>query len=197
MTEPGKPSGRTGWFELGHKWIGAIAALITALVAAGVVRGCSASGANPTAPPTSTAPPPSAAPPAGDTSLGTQPTSPGMTSPAPEKPQESSAAAAETPFEACPDGSVCVWEGYYFTGGFKAYSLGSLNYAGDAFSDGIVVNDNVSSYYNNSGQWVNFYRDAPPAGAPCVREQPRGYRADLRVEGCDNSLSAHTPDGSQ
>ncbi|MGW4521122.1 peptidase inhibitor family I36 protein [Amycolatopsis sp. NPDC004378] len=110
--------------------------------------------------------------------------------------QEPSLRAASTPFEACPDGSVCVWEDYYFTGGFKAYGVSALNYAGDRFSDGIAVNDHVSSYYNNTSQWVNFYVDAgTPAGDPCVREQPRGYRADLRVEGCDKNLSAHSPDG--
>src|SRR5437868_10859790 len=76
-------------------------------------------------------------------------------------------AAPETPFEACPDGSVCVWEGYYFTGGFKAYGVSDLNYAADRFSDGIAVNDHISSYYNNTDQWVNFYLNAGnPAGDP-------------------------------
>ncbi|WP_370949310.1 peptidase inhibitor family I36 protein [Amycolatopsis sp. cg5] len=103
-------------------------------------------------------------------------------------------AAVETPFEACPDGSVCVWESAYFTGGFKAYGLGDANYGGDWFTNGIAVNDHVSSYYNNTDQWIMFFRDADATAAePCVEEQPRGYRADLRVEGCDNLISAHKP----
>lgn len=56
MSEGNEPPKKTGWGELGHKWITAIAALLTALAGAGFFLGrSSAPEAKPSAPATATA----------------------------------------------------------------------------------------------------------------------------------------------
>jgi hypothetical protein len=109
------------------------------------------------------------------------------------------AGAADGPIgaqAACPNGVVCVYEGTNHTGAMRTYGLSDLNYQGDTFDNGTQVNDRVSSIWNRTGQWVNFYT---AAGANindlCFSEQPGGYRLYLAVEGCDNSLSSHYPAG--
>jgi hypothetical protein len=96
----------------------------------------------------------------------------------------------------CDPGYICVYDDYNWNGSPRMYGLSDLNYDGDSFPNGVQVNDRVSSIWNRTGQWVNFYIHA---GANiqdlCFQEQPGGYRADLRVEGCDNSLSSHYPSG--
>ncbi|WP_410595831.1 hypothetical protein [Amycolatopsis sp. lyj-23] len=73
MSYEGQPK-KSGWGELGHKWITAIAALVTALTGAGFFIGrSSAPDARPVAPATVTVTAPGAAPPAGTGTTGAVP----------------------------------------------------------------------------------------------------------------------------
>jgi hypothetical protein len=96
----------------------------------------------------------------------------------------------------CDPGLVCVYErvnfGAPWGGASRVFGLSDLNWADDVFDDGTPVNDRVSSVWNRTNQYINFYVHAGAhIGDLCLRVEPNGSRANLAEQGCDNVVSSH------
>lgn len=69
----------------------------------------------------------------------------------------------------CPINMVCAWQNANFSGGVIRFVSGDgdpdFGTSRDTFSNGVLVQDNISSIVNNTSRHYNFYVDANYKGA--------------------------------